>query len=227
MSPLAPHLNILLHPMNKSQNELLQNPYKATCNFQTHHPLFRMALSLRHWILPPWDERRRIIYFYISLNRASAAYFVSQTLEKFTSKSSTQNASVKTLFPQGTTFACVASGIETALIPRGSCSQDQGGERKAMDTACSAWNLCHSSHHWISFSLPLESDGPGIAFQLPLLACAYTEPGPLKMPPLRGLLTSFKTLCAPSGEGDVTYNMLLLLGKRTIVPMIYTLLIMF
>ena len=170
----------------------------------------------------PWDERQRIIYFYISLNRASAAYFVNQTLEKFTSKSSTQNASVKNLFPQGTMFACVASGIETVVTPCGPCSQDQGGERKAKDTACSAWNLCHSSHHWISFSLPLESDGPGIAFQLPLLARAYTDPSPLKMPPLRVLLTSFKTLCAPYGDSDMTYSMLLLLGKKIIVPMIYT-----
>lgn len=113
LSSLAPSLNISLHPMNKSQNEPLQTPYKATCNFQTHHLLSRMALSPCHWILPPWDERQRILYFYMSLNRASATHFVNQMLEKFTSKSSTQNASVKNLFSQGTMFAWAASGTET------------------------------------------------------------------------------------------------------------------
>ena len=79
------------------------------------------------------------------MNRASAAYFVSQTLEKFTSKSSTQNASVKTLFPQGTTFACVASGIETAVstgcayTQEAHCTKSQLIKEKSLSLRFGQW----------------------------------------------------------------------------------------
>ena len=79
------------------------------------------------------------ICIFFALNRALATFFVNQTLEEFTSKSSTPHTSVKNLSPQE---PCLLGWLPRAnwnlVTPCGSRSHGQWEE---------SWCACHSGYH--------------------------------------------------------------------------------